>query len=756
MAIREETQNRPSPESPERGDGCLPLLAEIGKSQCCGGLIFAFFADTDRNQHDDGHHVRKHFDQCLGTASKPRNVEVRDVKSAEQEGAEDAGCRIPQGEDDQRNGKPAAVAEAVARPHLGVVHNVVQSAQPRNGAADAGGQVLIARDVDARRVRRCRALAHRAQVQSHLCALEHECRDQRNDNGEVRQEPVGEEHLPEPAQILCKRQARAEIVAGAREGDVRLVTARNTDQRSAQKHSHARAEGGQRQTRDVLIGAQGDGQEAVDQRHQRRSDQGADKRNQHRDNGNHPVPHRLLVKERADHAADAADIHDAGNAEVQVSALFGDDLPRRSEQQRNPLPDGALDKCDNGCQHCLRLLLPGTKIQPVIDEKFAPDDEEQNDTGQDVRKRGIQLECGGNLPRAPLQEDDQQCRKNHGDRVELAQPRHHDCRKALSARRVCRHRMADAAHQQKARYAAERAGEHHGADDDLFDIDPDIPRGVLALAHDRDLISVLAVLQIDVEQNRQHGNNDDRQKRFVPKQRGEPALLGHQVDNADGPRSLRRLPFGHQERDELHGNVVHHQGKQRLVGVPPGAENRGDHRPQHAHGNRCRQHQRNDRRIREHSRQIDHARRTANAARQHLPLGTRIPEAHPERRRHRKGDAQKNCHAAHGDPRLGLRAERTLKHRAVDIQRIQIGHQHRQHPADHQRRQNCNAPDDPRVPPRQGCPLGDVKERLPHLPFSCFNHCHSPSLPRFWSSADRSALWSRFCRPQCRSRVRSR
>ena len=79
----------------------------------------------------------------------------------------------PDGEDDQRDGQPAAVAEGVVGPHaVGVVHDVVQTAQTRDHGADAGGQVLVLGDVDAGGVGSGRALAHGAQVQAGTGAVQ--------------------------------------------------------------------------------------------------------------------------------------------------------------------------------------------------------------------------------------------------------------------------------------------------------------------------------------------------------------------------------------------------------------------------------------------------------------------------------------------------------------------------------------------------------------------------------------------------------
>ena len=56
---------------------------------------------------------------------------------------------------------------------------------------------------------------------------------------------------------------------------------------------------------------------------------------------------RLLIQERADNAADTADIHDAGDTEVQVAGPFSVIVsPVAAEEQRHALHYRAREK---GC-----------------------------------------------------------------------------------------------------------------------------------------------------------------------------------------------------------------------------------------------------------------------------------------------------------------------------------------------------------------------------------------------------------------------
>ena len=81
---------------------------------------------------------------------------------------------------------------------------------------------------------------------------------------------------------------------------------------------------------DVLVGAERDGQEAVEQAHQQASPTGEQSIGMPMARKRVHVRRRdgLLIEERADDAADAADVHDAGNAEVQVAGFLRQDLAR--------------------------------------------------------------------------------------------------------------------------------------------------------------------------------------------------------------------------------------------------------------------------------------------------------------------------------------------------------------------------------------------------------------------------------------------
>ena len=145
------------------------FLAEVGETEGRRGLILPLLTQGNHDQHHQGDGVGQHLVQLLNghLATGGGQIDVQDVQAAEEDGGQDADIGTPDGEDDQRNGQPAAVTEGVIGPDaVGVVHNIVQAAQSCDHGADAGGQVLILGDIDAGGVGSGSALTHGAQVQA--------------------------------------------------------------------------------------------------------------------------------------------------------------------------------------------------------------------------------------------------------------------------------------------------------------------------------------------------------------------------------------------------------------------------------------------------------------------------------------------------------------------------------------------------------------------------------------------------------------
>ena len=112
---------------------------------------------------------------------------------------------------------------------------------------------------------------------------------------------------------------------------------------AAKEVAKAYAEGGQRQAGNVLVGAERHGQHAVNQSAKHGQRKRADQRQQsgHQHVG---IFHPVFIQESRHQAANAAHVHDAGNAEVQIAAFFGEDFTRRAIQQGNALNNRVFEE----------------------------------------------------------------------------------------------------------------------------------------------------------------------------------------------------------------------------------------------------------------------------------------------------------------------------------------------------------------------------------------------------------------------------
>ena len=142
------------------------------------------------------------------------------------------------------------------------------------------------------------------------------------------------------------------------------------------------------------------------------------------------------------------------------------------------------------------LLFRLAEVDLIVDKELASDDEDQDDTRQNVRERMVQHKPRRDLAGTAAEQHKQEARKDHEDRVELRKPRDHNRRKAAAVDQRCCERMIRAADEQQSGNAAQSAGKQHRANDDAVNIDTDIASRALALADDRDLISVLAVFKV--------------------------------------------------------------------------------------------------------------------------------------------------------------------------------------------------------------------------------------------------------------------
>ena len=233
------------------------------------------------------------------------------------------------------------------------------AAHSRDAAADDGAQIAIAADVDAGGIGSSRGLAHRAQLQAGAALVEEQVHDDGQHHPQIEEDTVAEEDLAHVGDILH----------GLREGGTDeyglQVIAHGHEAALTDPHdlanilAHAGAKDGQRQTGDVLVGPEGDGQEAEDQRGDAAGDEGAQQTDEHRQKSTGRF-HGLFVVEHTAKADGTAHEHDALHAQIQAAGFLRQHFAQRTEQQRRAVGDGGHHQCDeqiHGIQHDASSLL---------------------------------------------------------------------------------------------------------------------------------------------------------------------------------------------------------------------------------------------------------------------------------------------------------------------------------------------------------------------------------------------------------------
>ena len=112
---------------------------------------------------------------------------------------------------------------------------------------------------------------------------------------------------------------------------------------------------------DVLVCPEGDGEEAVQQSAQRRRQEGGKETQQqtHQLAGVRVVE---LVEEGRRQARDAAQIHDAGDTQVQIAGFLRQDLTNGAEHDDGAELDGGLDQLDDLIVHLAEPSFPPRTI----------------------------------------------------------------------------------------------------------------------------------------------------------------------------------------------------------------------------------------------------------------------------------------------------------------------------------------------------------------------------------------------------------
>ena len=176
--------------------GSSAILSEIRGSEGCGRLILALFADADHDEHDYGHDVREHLKYRYHLhidldLEEDVDIIVEHVKRSEKVGADDGKVGLPRCEDDEGDGKPAAVAERTVRPNaVLIVEHEVEPAESCDHSADAGGEVFIFGNVYAGGICGRGVFADGAELKSHTGLFEYTAAHYGYRNGKVHHKAV--------------------------------------------------------------------------------------------------------------------------------------------------------------------------------------------------------------------------------------------------------------------------------------------------------------------------------------------------------------------------------------------------------------------------------------------------------------------------------------------------------------------------------------------------------------------------------------
>ena len=204
---------------------------------------------------------------------------------------------------------------------------------------------------------------------------------------------------------------------------------------------------------------------------------------------------------------------------------------------------------------------------------------------------------------------------------------------------------------------------------------------------------MLGIAHIDVDKDDQH-QHDDPAAVHAQNFRQTRARVKLRNDLRAGtafPRSALQPP------DHADDDVVHHERKQRLVGVPFGLEECRDERPHAACQRAGKTHDEKQHPRRHFSRPEQGEICRGNGAGRNLTLGTDVPEAHLEARRNGQRAAEQRHRDLDGLADGGGFAERTGDDRAVGRDGIHT-HDADDKSAQNERQQNRAKTDAPHLP----------------------------------------------------------
>ena len=290
---------------------------------------------------------------------------MENIKITKEERCKNTYIGAPNGEDNQRNGKPTSVTKGIICPNTAcVVHNIVKTAETCHHASNTGSQIFVPVDIDAGGISGAGIFAYSAQMQSGAGAVDDESRNECNGDGQIHEETVTQHKLTENTQFARNGQCLLEAVGSGGECQEGHIRTGELNQRTAEEVAEANAKGGYGKTGNVLIRSEGYGKKTEEKSHQKRADQAEECWDQYRKRGIQRGRRgkTLFVKKRADDTAYTANIHDTGNAEVHVAGFLRNDFTGGTIQQGDTLGNGTGEKR----KYCFKHNYLWSKSRPTF------------------------------------------------------------------------------------------------------------------------------------------------------------------------------------------------------------------------------------------------------------------------------------------------------------------------------------------------------------------------------------------------------
>lgn len=201
----------------------------------------------------------------------------------------------------------------------------------------------------------------------------------------------------------------------------------------------------------------------------------------------------------------------------------------------------------------------------------------------------------------------------------------------------------------------------------FFYVDPRIPCRIRAVAYDGNFKTVFMKAEITVN----NGGNQHRYEQNGKRSAHLPAAecgKSRVLQRRHRARTVR-IPQSDKKRYQANGDIIHHEGKERLVRIEKRLEYCGNERPYRPGDDARNQHQKPYDGIGKLASQIIHAHRAGKAAHEYLPVAAEVPELHFEGYHERHRDREKERRILQQDPYAPLCTEGALKERREVIEK---------------------------------------------------------------------------------------